>query len=370
MFLALRELQHSYLRYLLLGVIITLIAWLAFLLSGLANGLSTDNASTVQRMPADYFVFKSDARTQMGRSLLPQSTVAQVRQMPGVSAAAPIGQMLVSIKRASGGDQLDAAMLGIEPGSFIAPSIVEGRPLDLAIENGVVVDRKLADKGVILGDTLIVQPTGEQLRVVGFTSGQTLTHTPVIFAMIPQWQKLRFAAPGSMGQVEDPISAVVVKASKEAATQIGGAIPGVEVASRSTTVSKLPGYSEESGSVLMIQGFLFVIAAFILAVFFYVITLQKTAQFGILKAIGARTGFLARDLLAQVVILTVAGIVVGALLTFGVAAIIPSAVPFSLDATLVLGYGAILLVVALGGTLLSLRRIATIDPLIAIGRID
>ena len=80
MFLALRELQHSYLRYLLLGVIITLIAWLAFLLSGLANGLSTDNASTVQRMPADYFVFKSDARTQMGRSLLPQSTVAQVRQ--------------------------------------------------------------------------------------------------------------------------------------------------------------------------------------------------------------------------------------------------------------------------------------------------
>lgn len=370
MFLASRELQHAWLRYLLFGAIITLIAWLVFLLSGLANGLSTDNAAAVQRMPVDYFVFQADARTQMGRSLIPGSTAETVRQVPGVTAAAPIGQMLLSLKRAAGGDQLDASMLGVEPGTFIMPQITSGRGLDPAQGNGVVVDKRLGDKGVVLGDILIVQPTGEQLQVIGFVSGQTLTHTPVVYAALPQWRALRFAAPGSAGSVTSPVSAVVFTGDKAAADRIASTIAGVEVASRSTTVSKLPGYSEESGSVLMIQGFLFVIAAFILAVFFYIITLQKTSQFGILKAIGARTAFLARSLLVQVLILTVAGIVIGAALAFGAAAIIPSGVPFSLDAALVLTYGAVLLVVALLGTLLSLRQIATIDPLIAIGRVD
>lgn len=370
MFLALREMRHSQLRYLLLGTVITLIACLAFLLSGLANGLAKDNAGALQRMPTDFFVLQAGARTQIGRSILPASILSEVRQVPGVTSAAPIGQTLLSVKGEAGGDQLDATMLGIEPGSFIAPRLVEGAPLSLARENGVVVDARLHEKGVTLGDVLVVQPTGEQLEVVGFTSGQMLTHTPVLYATISQWQKLRFAAPGSAGGVRDPINAVAVQADQGAAARIGNAVLGVEVASRETAVSKVPGYSEESGSLQMIQGFLFSIAALILAVFFYIITLQKTAQFGILKAIGAGTGFLARDLLVQVVLLTVGGIAVGAVLTFGIAALIPPAVPFALDASVVLSYGSVLLVVALLGMLLSLRRIATIDPLIAIGRTD
>jgi putative ABC transport system permease protein len=370
MFLAIRELQHSRLRYLLLGAIITLIAWLVFILSGLANGLATDNAGAIQRMPADYFVFQPDARTQISRSLLPLATVEQVRLVPGIADATPLGQMMLSIKRATGGEQLDAAMLGIEPGSFVTPKIAAGRTLDGQVENGVIVDQKLVDKGVALGDILVVQPSGEQLTVLGFTAGQTYSHAPVIFAALPQWQKLRFAARGAAGQIENPISVVAVRATADTARQIPGAVPGTEVASRAATVSKLPGYSDESGSLLMIQGFLFVIAALILAVFFYVITLQKTAQFGILKAIGARTGFLARDLVGQVFILTIGGIAAGALLTFGIGAAVPVSVPFALDPRLVLAYGAVLLGVSLAGTLLSLRRIATIDPLIAIGRND
>ena len=60
----------------------------------------------------------------------------------------------------------------------------------------------------------------------------------------------------------------------------------------------------------------------------------------------------------------------GALLTYGIATVIPGSVPFALDTGLVVGYGGVLLVVALLGTLLSLRRIAAIDPLMAIGRMD
>src|SRR5262245_41962989 len=107
MFLALRELQHSRLRYLLLGTIITLIAWLVFILSGLANGLASDNAAAVRNMPADQFVFQSDSRLLLHRSLLPQGVVEQVRQVPGVRDATPLGQLGVTVARDEGGDRID-----------------------------------------------------------------------------------------------------------------------------------------------------------------------------------------------------------------------------------------------------------------------
>jgi putative ABC transport system permease protein len=370
MFLALRELQHSRLRYLLLGTIIALIAWLVFILSGLANGLANDNAAALLHMPADQFVFQSDSRLLLHRSLLPGEAVEQVRRVPGVADAAPLGHLSVTVAREGGGERLDATILAIDPASFLAPPIVEGRALAGAPAGGVVVDRSLSEHGVRVGDQLLVLPAGQTLTVVGFTEGQTYSHAPVIFLDMQGWRQLKFAAPGSAGQVIDPISAVAVRGGDEAAGRIAEALPGVEVASRDATVQQLPGYKEEMGTITMMLVFLFIIAAFVLAVFFYVITLQKSNQFGILKALGAGTAFLARDLVGQVLLLTAIGVASGVLLTYGVAAVIPSTVPFALSGQLVALYSVVLLAVALAGTLLSLRRVAAIDPLMAIGRMD
>jgi putative ABC transport system permease protein len=310
-----------------------------------------------------------DCRLLLQRSLLPLATVDQVRQVPGVTAA-PLGQLTLSFKRATGGDLLDATMLGIDPASFLAPPITAGQGLKDAPASGVVVDRKLADHGVQLGDTLILQPSGAALTVAGFTSGQTYSHMPVIYAPLTLWQHLRFPTPEAAGQIAQPVSAIAVQADKETLDRIASAVPGVEVGSRGDTVKHLPGYSQEMGTLTMIQAFLFVIAALLIAAFFYIVTLQKTAQFGVLKAIGASTAFLTRDLLGQVLLLTIAGVALGAALAYGVAAVVSSFVPVALAGSLVIGYGGGLLAVALGGALLSLRRIATIDALVAIGRVD
>lgn len=370
MFLAFRELRYARLRFLMIGAIITLIAWLVFLLSGLANGLANDNAGALQRLPADHLAFQADSRLLLQRSLLPLAAVEQVRRVPGVADAAPLGQMMVSVRRAAGGAQLDAAILAIDPAGFLAPTITRGQGLAGAGANGVVVDEKLAKAGVALGDTLLVQPTGQPLTVVGFTSGQTYSHAPVIYQPLAAWRQLRFAAPGASGGIADPISAVAIRASDDAAGRVAAAVPGVEVTDRAGAVQQVPGYQEERGTLLMIQVFLVVIAAFIIAAFFYILTLQKTAQFGVLKVLGASTGFLARDLLGQVVLMTIVGIATGAALSFGVAAVMPGAIPFLLAPQLVVLYGGLLLAVALGGALLSLRRIATTDALTAIGRVD
>lgn len=374
MFLALRELRHARLRYLLIGAIITLIAWLVFLLSGLANGLANDNGGAVRAMPATGVVFQQGSQLLLQRSSLPSSTLNQVLAVPGVTAATPLGLSMVNVQRAGGGDRLAAAVMAIDPVGFLAPPAVEGRALRDAAADEVIVDQSLSEDGVRVGDTLLVRPSGAKLTVAGFTSGRTYSHLPVIYMPLSAWQGLQTdpAAPGAQGAPASTsaISAVVVQSSGDALARITTVVPGVEVGTLSAVIGAVPGYAEESGTLTMIQGFLVVIAAFIVAAFFYVLTLQKTSQFGVLKVIGASTGVLGRDLIGQVLLLTTAGIMAGALLSLAVAQIIPGGVPFLLEGPTVALYGAVLLVVALLGALLSLRRIARIDALTAIGRTD
>lgn len=370
MFLALRELRHARLRYLLVSAIIVLLAWLVFLLSGLANGLATDNGAALQNMNADYLALQAGSRLYLHQSTLAGETVAQVRDAPGVRAVAPLGQLTATVARADSTQQIDVTILAIEPDSFLAPTITDGQPLAGAPEQSVVVNDSLARHGVKLGDQLQVTSTGQTLTVVGFTRGQTFNHLPVVFMDIPLWRSIKFAGGGANSDLADPISAVAIQATETTPEAIAAVVPGVDVASRITVMKNLPGYAEEMATITMMLVFLFIIAAFVLAVFFYVLTLQKTNQFGVLKALGASTGFLARNLVAQVLSLTAFGVVVGAALAYLVAALMPANIPFALQAPLVGTYGLVLLGVALLGTLLSLRRIATIDPLVAIGRMD
>lgn len=370
MFLALRELRHSRLRYLMIALVITLVAWLVFLLSGLANGLATDNGAALKRMNADGLVFQSDVRFYLHRSLLPMDAVEAVRAVPGVDDATPLGHLTITTTPDGKTDKIDATVLAIEPASFLAPPLVAGTMFDLSQPDQVVVDATFKRYGVALGDVLLVEPSGQRLAVVGFTQNQTYNHLPVVFMSIPRWQGLKYAAPGASGSVSDPISAIAIRGDAGVGQRIDAAVPGVEFASMQTAIENLPGYSAEMGTVTTILVFLFVIAALVLAAFFYVITLQKTNQFGVLKALGARMSYLALDLVSQVVILSIAGVLLGAGLTYLVAQLIPKEVPFVLSNRLVVTYGFVLLLVSLIGTILSLVKIARIDALIAIGRVD
>ncbi len=375
MFLALRELKHSKLRYFLIGAIMMLIAWLVFLLSGLANGLSSDNGSALKYMNADSVVFQKDVRLFLHRSILPMEKVDDITEITGVNNAAPLGQLTVTSENINDSSQIDATILAIDPKSFLAPKIIDGIGLDEADSNSIVVNDSFKRHGVEIGDKLKITPSEKEFTVVGFTTRQTYNHLPVIFMHIPQWQELKFALPGSNANIENPISGIAVQVSDDALleevnTEIEKTITDVEVATRQVALENLPGYKEEMGTITMMLVFLFIIASFVIAVFLYVITLQKTNQFGVLKAIGAKNSFLAKNLIGQVFILSVFSIFIGVLLTYGVAAIIPPEVPFSLDTSLVVIYSFVLLAVSLLGSLLSLRRIAKIDALEAIGRAD
>lgn len=370
MFLSLREMRHSRLRTMMLVAIITLIAWLVFLLSGLANGLSNDNGSSLRKMDATGIVFQSDVRMFLHRSLLPAETVAQVAAIEGVGDATPIGHLTVTVLGSDRGDRVDATILAIDPSGFLAPDVSSGSPLAEAPEGGVVVDEEFKGHGYAIGDTLRVEPSGQEMIISGFTSGQKYNHLPVVFMLIPQWQAIKFPVPEEAGGLADPISGVAIQGDGGALERIAETIPGVESGTIQDAIEALPGYTSEMNTVRTILVFLFFIAALVMAAFFYVITLQKTNQFGVLKALGARTRTLALDLVGQVALLTVIGASVGAILANLVATALPADVPFYLSNQVVVVYGLALVVVAVLGSLLSASRIARIDPLIAIGRVD
>ena len=369
MFLSLREIWHARLRTALIVAVIALVAWLVFLLSGLANGLASDNGATLTGMDAAGLVFEQDVRLFLHRSILPETMVADVAAVDEVIAAEPLGHLTMTVVRADGETRIDATMLGIDPTGFLAPAITRGVPLAEA-RGGVVVDETFARDGVQLGDVLKVTPSGVPLTVVGFTSGEKYNHLPVIYIDLAQWRALKFASAGEAGGIPDPISAVVVQGPAGVLDRVQGALPDVDVATRQQTIENLPGYSSEMSTVRTILAFLFLIAAMVMAVFFYVITLQKTNQFGVLKAIGASSRSLSVDLAGQVLLLTLIGAAVGAGLANLVAAALPAEVPFALSNRLIVVYSGVLLLVAVVGAGLSMARISRIDPLIAIGRVD
>ena len=355
MFLALREIRHAKVRFGLITAVIVMVSSLVFILSGLANGLATGNSAALDALPIDSMVISGGSDYQLDRSSLPINTVEQIRQQEGVTDASPFGASAANVRQQDSDKVIGVSMIAVDPDGFAAPELGSGDPLGSS-ENGVVIDQTLVDEGVSIGDTVVTDPGQVELTVVGTVSGRSYRLVPTLYMPISLWQQVQ--AKGD-GEGDSAINAVLVQGQVEAPEN-------TIVASKQQIIENLPGYSEQALTLLLIQVFLVVIAAGIIASFFYIITLQKMPELGVMKAIGTKTIVIARALIAQVLILGLVGVVLGTVIASGVQFAIGSAVPFALDPGQFVVFGGVLLVVAVLGTLLSLQRIARVDPLDAI----
>jgi len=373
MFLAWKELKHSKTRFLMIAIIFVLISWLVFILSGLGNGLSTLAAATFKTMKADYVVFEQGSKASMSKSLLSNDLSAALAEMPNVNAVSPMGTMMASAiqgESKSNEDKVDIAMIGIEPGSFLEPAITEGTGLTSEEMTSVIVNETMKDEGFKLGDTFQLDGSPASLTIVGFVENQTYNHVAAVFMPIEEWRKLAFAAPGSDKGVTDPVNAIMLQGATIDPDAINEQLAGIDTVTRAAAVQGMPGYKEENGTIMMMLGFLLAISAFIIGVFFYVFTMQKSNQFGIMKAIGATNRFLGKAVVSQVFVLSLASIIVSVLLTYGTAAIMPQGMPFKLEPKLVFTYSIVLLAISLLSSFASVRTISKIDPLKALGRVE
>jgi putative ABC transport system permease protein len=139
------------------------------------------------------------------------------------------------------------------------------------------------------------------------------------------------------------------------------------VFSKQAVVENVPGYAAEQNSFQMMRVALVVIGALILTAFFYILTMQKMKQLGVLKAIGIRTRTMGANLLVQVIILTSLAFGVSVVITYLTSRFLPTDLPFRFEWSTSLMYGGILLVTAILGALVPLRMVKKLEAADAMG---
>jgi putative ABC transport system permease protein len=363
-FLVFREIRYAKLRFALIGGVIILVSSLVFILSGLANGLSAGNTAAIDAMPVDGMVVSAGSDYLLDRSMVSATAAQAIREGDGIDAADPIGISSGNIKRQGDTKLLGVSFFGIVPDGMIQPHITQGERLG-GQPNGVVVDETLKSDGIGLGDTFTTEPGGVELTVVGVTSGQTYRLSPTVYMPLDLWQRLQ---PTQQGAPQDAVTAILVRGEHGAIEAIPDTVSNTMIGSKEQIANHIPGESEQNPTLLLIQIFLVVIAAGIIAAFFYIITLQKMPELGVMKAIGTNTAYLARTLIAQVLVLAVVGVLLGISIADTLALLIGDSVPYSITTQRMALFGGILLLVAVGGTVLSLARVARVDPLDAINK--
>ncbi|MCP1135203.1 ABC transporter permease [Paenibacillus polysaccharolyticus] len=412
MYLAIREMRFAKGRYALIATIMVLVSFLVLFVTGLAQGLSYDNAASIKNMAATHFILEQDSNHRFTRSQVGQQELDEARAVVGQDNAEPLGVRMTTVSPADDTKKIDVTLFMVNSGSWLAPTVTEGNAINDQSAGQVVVDRKLAKSGVTIGTVLVDQASGTEWTVSGFVQNESFSHAPVVFMNEQEWLTLQAGsrtvqATSAIGRVDTgtgtgtsaiakantdaigteksaeavmgtstpsgslnaPVyNAIAVKGADDQVSKLSAALPKTEIITKSDAVSAIPGYKEEQGSLLMMIAFLYVISAFVLAVFFYVITIQKTSQFGILKAIGTRNGYLAGSVSLQVLLLSVGSLVISVLLVRLFESVLPASMPFQLGISTLALTCVLFILMSMAGSLFSVWKVTKIDALDAIGR--
>ncbi|HAR6802615.1 TPA: ABC transporter permease [Staphylococcus aureus] len=349
MFLAWNEIRRNKLKFGLIFGVLTMISYLLFLLSGLANGLINMNKEGIDKWQADAIVLNKDANQTVQQSVFNKKDIENKYKKQ--ATLKQTGEIV------SNGHQKDNVLVfGVEKSSFLVPSLIEGHKATK--DNEVLADETLKNKGFKIGDTLSLSQSDEKLHIVGFTESAKYNASPVIFTNDATIAKINPRLTG------DKINAVVVRDTNWKDKKLNQELEAVSI---NDFIENLPGYKPQNLTLNFMISFLFVISATVIGIFLYVMTLQKTSLFGILKAQGFTNGYLANVVISQTLILALFGTAFGLLLTGVTGAFLPDAVPVKFDVLTLLVFAIVLMIVSVLGSLFSILTIRKIDPLKAIG---
>ena len=375
MFIAIRDLKYAKGRFFLMGFVVTLVAFLVITLSGMSEGLIKANISGLIELPATHIAFEDNGNPSYRQTMVERYMWEGWAEEDAVKAIAPMGHTVFTA-RAADDTPHEIALWGIEAGSFVEPPVIIGEGWG-EVENGVVITGDLVKDGVGIGDELILDRALTRLVVVGFTEEpRNIGHLPVIYAQLPKWQEATYGPPGGPPPGEklpdilfDFVSIVALQLEE------GADLAAIDDENETKTFDRLGfyaasvGYESEVQTVQMIQSLLVVISALVLGAFFSIWTIQRTREIGLVKALGASNGYLMRDALGQAVLLLALGTVLGLAGTLWVERLVEGTkFPFMLPVGAVVGAITTLFITGLIGAGLSIKRITSIDPIIALGQ--
>lgn len=344
------------------GVALALLLILS--LDAIFTGVEERITVYINNSGADIFVAQSDVRNMhMASSSLPNSVKSEVKAVPGVAAVTPI--LYQSNNVVMGKERNLAYIIGLpEKAEFGGPwKVSSGRSLPGKGE--AIIDRNIAEKsGVRLGDN--VEIMGKDFKVVGLTEETSSLVNSVAFISMRDFEELR----GNY----DTFSFLLVKVKAGESPQVVAA--RIQAGVRDVTVQTRDAFASQerkvvkdmSTDVITIMNLIgFFIGLAVMALTVYTATLARRAEYGVLKALGARTGHLYRAVLAQALLSVALGFAIGLVITFILSAIVARlglSMVLEVSGASLLKVASLSLVIAGIAAILPIRQIAGLDPAI------
>ena len=326
-------------RYLILGSIIFLISFLTLIISGLANGLSFDNASLVKNMPEGTYYMESEAEEQYNFSEISDSQRETIESSnnDAVFMSIQMGEL------EDGDEQKHGITYVAATENDIFPNVEKGE---------VILDESIKEDGISAGDELSTKLQDGTFTVTGFAEQEKFSHSPVAFVHPDDFMSMYQSDGYQLAYTED-----------EAKN-----IDGMAAFDQGQFLNTIPSYSAEMLSLNMIIAFLFVISGMLFAIFFYMINVQKLGTYGILKAVGVKTLTLLRLMWVQMILITLISLILAISLSQLITLILPEGMPYQLTLETSGIMAAGFFIIGFIGATLSGFQISKVEPMEAINQ--
>lgn len=360
--LALRNLAQERLRFALSVAGVGLALMLVLFLLGLREGALSRSSVYLHNVPGTIALLPPGVSTTSGArnaQLISPETTETVRALPGVGRVTPI-LLTMGFAELHGTKEL-VRIAGYEPGGAGGPwSLHHGRePRD---HGEVVLDRSLAARhGLGVGDQFEIG--GHPMTIVGLSNGTSSWTGSYAFAPKAAVEAMLLADGASNIVVVDPTG------DAEAGDLMAHleAVGGLNVLRKSEVMANdrqvLAGVFDQIIVVMVAAAF--VVGALVVGMVIYTATSERRAEYGILKAIGARSGALYRVVIVQAVATAILGAVLGVVFTYGAGALVAGLRPeytLLIEPVAIAGILAGGLVIAVGGALIPARAVARLAP--------
>lgn len=359
---AFRELMYGKKKYLLIELLLILLMFMVLFLSGLAEGLGRAVTSGIENRAADWYLVSDSAEKLITVSDLPGNIAEEIKaQTKAETATLDIQRMY--LQKQGEERKINVTYFAVEADGFLAPSVIEGNTLAASdADHPIVLDDDFMAEDIKIGDTVFDSSTGLEFTVVGFAKDEMYGHVSVGFVTRESYVALREKL---NPRYEKSVHAVAIQGDPGDID-----IAGTELVSKQDIIKSIPSYSAEHLTITMIVYVLVIVAAIVIGVFYYILTIQKRRQFGVMKAVGFGMGRLSAIVVSEVLLLSAAAAVIANILTFAMSAAMPQKMPFYLMHSYAIAVSCAFVAISVISSLISIINISRIDPMQAIGGND
>ena len=371
--LAIRDIRHNWLRFVLTGFGLGGLLGIVVVMMGIYEG-AIDDALRLPRAssPALWVVEPTTKGPFAEPSRLPRDTRELVRRIPGVAEAGAV--TFQNAQATANGKPVRLYIQGYEPGRLGGPTtLIKGHGITES-HYQIVAD---VSSGLEPGDQVLLGPYRDPYTVVGLTRGMVNSAgDPVAWITLLDAQAIQFAvapplerrekAAGRSPLVTNDINAVLVQldpgASKASVADAIGRWKHLSAVSEQQeegflTVFVIEKMQKQLG---MFMAILVIVTAVIISLIIYTLTMDKLRSIATLKLVGAPDRAIIGLVVQEALVLGTSGYALGVALTALFKGKFPRRVLMEPRDLAILF--AIVIVVCLLGSALSVRTAVKVDP--------